>query len=118
MQMKNYYQVLGVGREASLEDIRKEFRRLAMKNHPDHNPESVTEAETKFKEINEAYAVLSDSHKRRQYDYLMDVSGNTRHAVSAEEMFRHFSGPGFPAWTGPGRPGGCGFRKGWKCRRR
>ena len=64
---KDYYQVLGVTRQTSAEDIKKAFRNLAMKHHPDR-AENKAEAEAKFKEINEAYAVLSDAKQRAQYD--------------------------------------------------
>jgi len=64
---KNYYQVLGVDREASQEDIKKAFRRLSKKYHPDMNPDD-NESEERFKEINEAYSTLSDPNKRRNYD--------------------------------------------------
>ncbi len=66
--MKNYYQTLGVPEDASDEDIRKAFRKLAFQYHPDKNPGHEKEAEEKFKDINEAYGVLSDSAKRQQYD--------------------------------------------------
>jgi curved DNA-binding protein CbpA len=68
--MKDYYQILGISRDASPEDIKKAFRRLALRYHPDRNPESIQEAEAKFKEINEAYEVLGNEEKRQQYDYL------------------------------------------------
>jgi DnaJ-class molecular chaperone len=64
---KDYYQVLGVPSAASDEDIRKEYRNLARKHHPDLNPGDKS-AENRFKDINEAYEVLSDSAKRKQYD--------------------------------------------------
>ncbi len=64
---KNYYEALGVPEDASGDDIRKAFRRLAKKYHPDVNPGSKT-AESKFKEINEAHEVLSDAKKRAEYD--------------------------------------------------
>jgi len=64
---KDYYQVLGVARDASQEEIRSAFRRLAFQHHPDHNHEDG--AADKFKEINEAYQVLSDPGKRANYDH-------------------------------------------------
>ena len=69
MDFKDYYKVLGVARGASGEEIKKAFRKLARKYHPDVNPGD-TKAEAKFKEINEAYEVLSDSDKRKKYDTL------------------------------------------------
>ncbi len=64
---RDYYEVLGVGRDANDSEIKKAYRALAKKYHPDMNPGDA-EAEKKFKEASEAYAVLSDSEKRRQYD--------------------------------------------------
>ncbi|MGB9770971.1 MAG: DnaJ C-terminal domain-containing protein [Candidatus Kapaibacteriota bacterium] len=69
MDFKDYYKILGVDRNASLEDIKKAYRKLAQKYHPDKNPGDKV-AEEKFKEINEAYEVLSDPEKRRKYDNL------------------------------------------------
>lgn len=69
MDYKDYYKILGVERKASDDDIRKAYRKLAMQYHPDHNP-SNKQAEDRFKEINEAYQVLSDSKKRSHYDRL------------------------------------------------
>lgn len=70
---KDYYKVLGVQKTASDEEIRKAYRKLAIKWHPDkHQDETKTEAEAKFKEIGEAYAVLSDPEKRRRHDLGMD----------------------------------------------
>jgi DnaJ-class molecular chaperone len=66
--MKDYYQTLGVPENAGDEDIRKAFRRLAFQYHPDKNLGHEKEAEEKFKDINEAFSVLSDPVKRRQYD--------------------------------------------------
>ncbi len=67
MSKRDYYEVLGVNRDASEDDIKKSYRKLAMKHHPDRNPDS-KEAEDKFKEAKEAYEVLSDGNKRAQYD--------------------------------------------------
>ncbi len=69
MEYRDYYQVLGVNRDAANEDIRKAYRRLARKYHPDVNPNN-KEAEERFKEINEAYEVLTDPEKRSKYDRL------------------------------------------------
>ena len=67
--MKDYYQILGVPENASQEEIRRVFRKLAFKHHPDTNPGHEKEAAEKFKEINEAYCVLGDESKRQQYDF-------------------------------------------------
>ncbi len=67
MAKRDYYEVLGVNRDASDEELKKAYRRLAMKHHPDRNPDSNT-AEDKFKEAKEAYEVLADADKRAAYD--------------------------------------------------
>jgi len=64
---RDYYEVLGLNRDASEEDIKKAYRKLAMKHHPDRNPDS-KDAEEKFKEAKEAYEMLTDAEKRRAYD--------------------------------------------------
>ena len=69
MDYKDYYKILGVERNASEDDIRKAYRKLAMQYHPDRNPND-KQAEERFKEINEAYQVLSDPQKRGAYDRL------------------------------------------------
>jgi curved DNA-binding protein len=69
MEYTDYYDILGVEREASQEEVKRAFRRLARKHHPDVNPDN-PEAEERFKEINEAYEVLSDPEKRQKYDRL------------------------------------------------
>lgn len=69
MDYKDYYQILGVARSASANEIRSAYRKLALKYHPDRNPGD-KQAEEKFKEMNEAYQVLSDPKKRARYDQL------------------------------------------------
>ncbi len=69
MEYKDYYKILGVPKTASQDDIKKAFRKLANKYHPDKNPDN-KEAEAKFKEANEANEVLGDAKKRKQYDQL------------------------------------------------
>src|ERR1700748_3088215 len=69
MEYKDYYKTLGVDKKASQDDIKKAYRKLALKYHPDKNPGD-KKAEEKFKEINEANDVLSDPVKRKKYDDL------------------------------------------------
>jgi curved DNA-binding protein len=75
MEYKDYYKVLGVERNATEADIKSAFRKLALKYHPDRN-QGNDSAEEKFKEINEAYEVLSDKQKRARYDQLGDSYTN------------------------------------------
>jgi|AMWB02.1.fsa_nt_gi curved DNA-binding protein len=87
MNSKDYYQVLGLKKDASAEDIKKAYRKLAVKYHPDKN-QGNKEAEEKFKEINEAYAVLSDNQKKSQYDQFGSTGFHQRY--SQEDIFRGF----------------------------
>jgi len=75
MDYKDYYQILGVSRSASTEEIRKAYRKLAMQYHPDRNPGD-KQSEERFKEINEAYQVLNDSQKRAHYDRVGSAYSN------------------------------------------
>lgn len=68
---KDYYQILGVGREASPEEIKKAFRQMALECHPDRNPGD-PQAEERFKEVSEAYGVLIDPEKRQNYDFIRE----------------------------------------------
>ncbi|MCY4444438.1 MAG: DnaJ domain-containing protein [Proteobacteria bacterium] len=87
--MKNYYTTLGVDKGASLEDIKKAYKKLALKYHPDAQQGSAdTQAsEQKFKEISEAYAVLSDSQKRKNYDMFGSDTAGFRKNYSQEDIF-------------------------------
>jgi curved DNA-binding protein len=84
---KDYYAVLGVPKDADQEAIKKAYRKLALKHHPDKNPGD-KKAEDKFKEITEAYAVLSDPEKRKQYDQFGDTGFHQR--FSQEDIYRNF----------------------------
>ena len=103
-QTKDYYGALGVKKAASADDIRKAFRKLARKYHPDVNPGD-KKAEEKFKEISEANEVLSDPKKRKIYDQVGFYSDNIDPAT-AEAYARAGSSGGFPG--GAGFPGGRG----------
>ncbi len=83
---KDYYQSLGVSKGASEAEIKKAYRKLAQKYHPDRNPDDAA-AEAKFKEVSEAYAVLSDPQKRQQYDQFGDADFHQR--FSQEDIFRN-----------------------------
>jgi molecular chaperone DnaJ len=83
-EKRDYYEVLGVSRTASKEEIKDAYRKLAMQYHPDRNKAS--DAEERFKEISEAYAVLSDDQKRMQYDHLGHAGFDQRYTT--EDIFR------------------------------
>jgi molecular chaperone DnaJ len=88
---KDYYETLNVSKDANQEEIKRAYRKLALKYHPDANPNNKEEAEKKFKEIGEAYAVLSDPEKRARYDQFgsADTANN-----GAGFDFRNFYGEG------------------------
>jgi molecular chaperone DnaJ len=128
MDLKDYYSILGVNRDASSEDIKKAFRRLAFQYHPDHNLDNTEESEAKFKEVNEAYKILSNSAARQRYDFITGLSLFPQGMVSEDtldgrydlnsmlEIFRKFAGTGFV--QGRMTPGGYqryGRRKGGRC---
>ncbi len=87
MAQTDYYKALGIEKGASADDIKKAFRKLAVKYHPDRNPDNKA-AEDKFKDINEAYAVLSDPKKKEQYDTF--GSSGFHQQYSQEDIFRGF----------------------------
>jgi DnaJ family protein B protein 6 len=95
MTGKNYYEMLELTKNASEAEIKKAYRRLALKWHPDKNPDNQKEAEKRFKEISEAYEVLSDSNKRQIYDRygkegLTRSSGGGHNGHSSSSAYRDF----------------------------
>ncbi len=87
MNYKNYYDILGVPKNAPEKDIKSAYRKLARKWHPDANPQNAQQAEEKFKDIQEAYEVLSDPEKRRKYDVL---GSNWQQAAQQAEQQRRY----------------------------
>ena len=89
---RDYYEILGVSKSATTDDIKKAYRKLAMQHHPDRNPGN-KEAETKFREATEAYEVLSDDKKRHQYDQFGHAGMNNQFGGHGnnEDAFEHFS---------------------------
>lgn len=97
MDYKDYYKILGVERKATEDDIRKAYRKLAMQYHPDRNPGD-KQSEERFKEINEAYQVLSDPKKRAHYDRLgSDYSSWQRRGAPGDFNWDQYGG--FPGGT-------------------
>ena len=89
-KQEDYYEILGIKKDATDAEIKKAYRKLALKWHPDKNPNNREEAEEKFKKINEAYSVLGDKNKRNQYDHggiQFDFGG-----FNAEDIFKDFFG--------------------------
>jgi len=109
---EDYYKILGVDKNTSIDDIKKAYRKLALKWHPDKNPNNKA-AEENFKKISEAYAVLSDAEKRKNYD-TFGSADQFRQRYSQEDIFKDFDlddilrGFGFGGFRGTG--GGRTFR--------
>jgi curved DNA-binding protein len=95
MEYKDYYQILGVGKSASEKEIKKAYRKLAQKHHPDKNPNNKA-SEEKFKDINEANEVLSDADKRQKYDQFGSQWQQYEHAGGSPQGF----------WSQNGEAGG------------
>ena len=98
---KNYYKILGLSRNAEKKEIKKAYRELALKWHPDKNPDNLEEAEAKFQDISEAYEVLSDEELKAKYDRGEQVfdnqgGGGGHHHMNAQQFFhQNFGGGGF-----------------------
>lgn len=95
MAKKDYYKILGINKNADEGEIKKAYRNLAMKYHPDRNKGNEKEANEKFKEINEAYEVLGDPKKRKQYDHFGtvgtgDIFGSSHTRAGFEEVMHDF----------------------------
>ncbi len=102
-QKRDYYEVLGVSKTATDDEIKKAYRKLAKQYHPDANPNNKEEAEAKFKEVNEAYEVLSNPQKRSMYDQF-------GHSAGANGYSNDFSGfSGFEGFGGASGFGGMDF---------
>ncbi|CAD7971505.1 unnamed protein product [Amoebophrya sp. A120] len=122
---QDFYDILEVPKQASADEIKKAYRKLAIKWHPDKNPDNQEQATAKFKQVAEAYEVLSDEAKRKQYDQLgidawkrMSSGGggggpgggfHGGHDIDPNEIFRAFFGQNFDL-GGMGGPGGGGMR--------
>ena len=133
MSLKDYYRILGVNKDTSAQDIKKAFRQLALRYHPDRNPDNPKQAEAKFKEINEAYEVLGDEQKKRQYDCLLNWQAYSLRTIIINdtlndkadldllrEMLQRLTdiGLSFSATNYRRRSWGCKGQQGWRrCQR-
>jgi molecular chaperone DnaJ len=104
---KDYYADLGVSKNASEKEIKKAFRKLAREYHPDNNPDD-TNAEARFKELNEAYEVLSNAAERKEYDHVREMGyfvgdpGGTQQYVRVEDLFSESASSPFDLFGGLG----------------
>lgn len=87
--MKDYYKILEVNNSASQDVINKVYRTLAKKYHPDSNLDNIKEAETKFKEISEAYEILSDEQKRKDYDEKLEAYYQSQNSSASSEEYEN-----------------------------
>jgi DnaJ-class molecular chaperone len=89
--MSNYYEILEIDKNATIDDIKKNYKKLAFKWHPDKNQDNKAEAEKKFKDISKAYQILSDPDKRKIYDLTgTDESLQTTSFKNEQELFQEF----------------------------
>ncbi len=105
MDKRNYYEVLGISRKASADEIKKSYRKLALKHHPDRNPND-DEAEARFKEVSEAYEVLSNPGKKSKYDQFGHTSSRSNFGgihVNPFDIFTSFFGNESPGYQQKGR---------------
>jgi len=119
MEYRDYYQTLGVSKDADQDQIKKAYRKLARKYHPDVNPDDPN-AEEKFKDINEAYQVLSDGEKRKKYDQFgsqwkqYQKRGGRSEFGSQWKQYQKRGGRSedfdWSQWTTRGQPGGTQYR--------
>ena len=113
MKYKDYYEVLGVPKNAPEKDIKSAYRKLARKWHPDANPTNAKQAEERFKEISEAYEVVGDAEKRKKYDALGRNWDQAQAQAEAQRRYREQQNAQAGSYRSTGDPfGGAGFSGG------
>lgn len=100
VQFDDYYEVLGISRDASQDEIKKAYRKLTKQWHPDRHQDNKQQAEEKFKKINEAYDILSDSAKKQQYDQFGSIPHGSDFGSATGFNFNDFSGGGGQGFQG------------------